>query len=165
MLEEKVKGFLAVARTIAENSKCARRKFGAVITSQDRVIKSTGYNGSARGALNCGKEIQCLKDLMDEPHYTSYNYCPAVHAEENAIINAAREGTSVKGCSLFLNSSYDGDCQSPCQRCRRTIINAGITDCYYLDEDKNIVHAEVASWVKTENEWMQEQLIKGKERK
>ncbi|MBU2496813.1 MAG: hypothetical protein KJ767_02030 [Nanoarchaeota archaeon] len=153
MNEHKIKYFLDVAKTISKQSKCKRRKFGVVITSQDGVIKSTGYNGSVRGAKNCGENV-CLKDLMNEPHYKSYNYCPAVHAEENSIINAAREGISIKNGILFLNSAQDGDCERPCQKCRRTIINAGIEDCYFVDKENKIVHEKVSSWIEMENEFM-----------
>jgi len=154
MKQEVIESFLEQCRVVAKRSKCQRRKFGAIIASEDGVHLSDGYNGSARGALNCGEDTPCGKDLMNEPHYTSYEYCAAVHAEENAIINAARNGVAIKGGVLFLNSSKDGDCERPCYKCQRAIINAGITDIYYKDKVGNIKHERASFLVHLQNEWM-----------
>lgn len=154
-MRKKIENILEQCRVVAKNSKCSRRKFGAIITTPDFVQLSNGYNGTIRGALNCGeKDILCLKDLMNEPHYKSYVFCPAVHAEENAVINAARNGISIKGGILFLNSTEDGHCERPCQRCQRTVVNAGITECYFVDKNKEIRHENISLWIYLENEWM-----------
>lgn len=156
----KVEHYLKIAKVIAERSPCSRKQFGAIIVKNGAII-STGYNGSARGTLNCGIEIPCLKDLYDEPNYVSYSKCAAVHAEENTIINAARSGISVLGGTLYLNTVKLGDGDHPCFRCRRYCINAGLKDCYYVDSLGQIKHEQVSSWVKLENDWMKK-LLRGK---
>jgi len=85
----KVEYYLEIAKVVSLRSPCLRRKFGAIIVVNDAIV-STGYNGPARGVNNC--ELGCLKDKVDAPHYGGYEWCPAVHAEENAIVNAARNG-------------------------------------------------------------------------
>ena len=156
MKMEMIESFLEQCQVVAKRSKCARRQFGAIISSEDGVHLSDGYNGSARGALNCGKDVPCGKDLMNEPSYTSYEYCAAVHAEENAIINAARNGVAIKGGVMFLNSAKDGDCERPCYKCQRAIINAGITDIYYKNKTGQVKHDKVSMLVQLQNEWMKQ---------
>jgi len=160
MKEERIKNILKMCVVVAENSKCTRRKFGAVLTNQDGVQLSGGYNGSVRGSLNCGDEIACLKDKKNEASYQSYNYCPAVHAEVNAILNAARIGVSVVGSILFLNSSPVGSrsdmgCERPCLGCRRVIINSGVKEIYFVDKEGTIIHELISSWIPMENRWME----------
>lgn len=145
--------YIQIARTVAMKSPCSRRKFGAVIV-KDGAIVSTGYNGSPRGTKNCGIDIQCLKDVTGEARYKSYANCPAVHAEQNAVINAARVGAAVFGGTLYLSPLQVGDGDRPCHLCRREIINAGIKDCYYLDQNENLVHEEISGWIALENQWM-----------
>lgn len=152
--------YIQIARTVAMMSPCSRRKFGAIIV-KDGAIISTGYNGSARGTKNCGIDILCLKNLYKEGAYNSYVYCPAIHAEQNAIINAARNGASVLGGTLYLASLNAGNCERPCHRCRREIINSGIKDCYYLDKNENLVREYVFWWISMEDKWMEE-LVEGK---
>jgi dCMP deaminase len=123
----KIEYYLGLALTIAERSPCSRRRFGAIIVKDDAIV-STGYNGPARGSTNC--EIGCIKELLNLPHGSRYEFCPAIHAEENAIINAARNGVSVIGGTLYI-SGFDAKTlekveASPCQRCKRVLINAGI---------------------------------------
>lgn len=153
---ERIENLLEQCAVIAKMSKCTRRKFGAIITTPEGVKISDGYNGTVRGAWNCGKDVLCIKDVKQEPHYTSYVYCPAVHAERNAIFNAARNGIGVPlmGCYLFLNSSEVGKCQRPCQECRRAIVQAGIKFVVFKDENDNICVDSVSEYVKMENDWM-----------
>ena len=159
----KVEYYLDIAKTIAEASKCARRKFGALIVKDDAII-ATGYNGSVRGAKNCGEDVPCLKDLYNEAHYMSYNYCPAVHAEKNAILNAARVGAKVFGTTLYLSTSTGDNGDRPCYLCRRVMINAGIKDCYYIDKDGNVIHELVSNWINLENLWI-EKLLEGRRKR
>ena len=149
--------YIQIARTVAMKSPCSRRKFGAIIV-KDGAIVSTGYNGSPRETINCGVEIKCLKDIANEERYTSYVNCPAVHAEQNAIINAARIGVSVFGGTIYLASLNCGNGDRPCHRCRREVINAGIKDCYYLDKSETLIHEQVNEWITIENAWMREKL-------
>ena len=147
-----------IATTVAERSPCSRRKFGAIIVKDDMII-STGYNGSARGTHNCGTEMPCLKDIKKEEHSTSYNYCPAIHAEQNSIIQA--DPIRRWGATMYLAPAGDAKGDSPCFMCRRFIIQSGIKEIYYLDKERNVTLENIATWVKLENLWME--VIKDKE--
>lgn len=141
--------YLEIARAICLRSPCIRRQFGAVIVKDD-VVVSTGYNGPARGVVNC-MEVGCLKDELDLPHYSGYDYCDGVHAEENSIINAARHGASVLGGTLYLYGQKFRDSSpiegKPCDRCKRAIINAGIREVVIKKSDGSIARIDVAEWV------------------
>lgn len=154
--------YLKIAKTIAERSPCTRRKFGAILVRGDAII-STGYNGSPRETLNCGLDVSCIKDRYQELPYLSYDHCPAVHAEENAIINAARSGVSTVGATLYL-ASAEGKCQMPCQRCRRAMINAGIAYAYYYETQPTgtniICDMTLTRMIKLENDWIEEQSVR-----
>lgn len=154
----KIEWYLTIAKDVASRSPCTRRKFGAIIVKDDCII-STGYNGSIRGAINCGIDCPCLKDINQEASIKSYDHCPAVHGEMNAIINAARKGISVEGGTLYLEVIFGSQTRRdrPCFLCRRFMIQAGIKDVYFYLDDK-IVHDFVADYVKMEDEWMIEQL-------
>ena len=152
----KTEYYLAMAKTVAMRSPCSRRKFGAIIVKNDAIL-SSGYNGSCRGVLNCGEDIECLKDLNNEERYKSYTYCPAVHAEQNAIINAARSGVSVLDSTMYLSPLDQKDGDRSCHLCMRVMINAGIRELYYYDRDGKVAHEKHEDWIKAENEWMRNQ--------
>ena len=143
--------FYYICQAVASKSPCMSRKIGAILV-KDRSIVSTGYNGPPRGIPHCGHE-RLMKDseLSNELHnidgfsveqlksicprkllnYKSglgMEWCPAQHAEENAVSNAARLGTSVIGTTLYMNSVI------PCQKCFGTLINAGITEIVVEDD-------------------------------
>jgi len=118
----KDKYYLNIAKAVSERSPCLKRKVGAVIVKDDCIV-STGYNGPARGDPHCDV---CYRLHVESGH--NYQDCPAVHAEENSIINAARYGMSVKGGVLYLYA--DGGVE-PCQRCQRAIKNSGIVSIRY----------------------------------
>jgi len=119
----KDKYYLNIAKAVSLESKCLKMKVGAIIVKDDSIV-STGYNGPPRGESHCSK---CNR--VDVSHGESYDKnCPAVHAEENAVINAARNGSSVLNGTLYL---YTGKNVSPCYRCKRLLINAGIKRIVY----------------------------------
>jgi len=152
----KTKYYLDIARVVAARSHClVRRGFGAIIVKDDEII-ATGYSGSARGTLNCGKDISCIKNVKGLPPNEAYEVCPAVHAEENAIIHAGR--SRALGGTLYLSpgGKYPGD--RPCFRCRRRLINAGIKDCWYITRDGTLKYELVKDWIEMENQWMREKL-------
>lgn len=165
MNSKRIDNILEQCSILGRNSKCSRRKFGAIITNDDGVILSAGWNGSPRGTLNCGEDIKCIKDLFNVPSYQGYEMCPAVHAEENAIINAAREGMSIKGGLLFINASEKGIYAMPCQRCRRAMINAGIKQVYFKNKFGDTISMASSSMCKDENLWMEEQEKIGESKK
>lgn len=109
--------FLELADLVASRSSCLRRQVGAVLVKNERII-ATGYNGAPRGLNHC-LEIGCLRDEMQIPSGHRYELCRGVHAEQNAIINAAVYGVSTQGAVLYCTNQ-------PCIICARMIINAGI---------------------------------------
>ncbi len=145
---------MAIAKDLARRSPCvSRRRFGAVIVKDDTPV-SFGYNGSVRGALNCGIDVPCLQNIKDVGHCKDYSSCCAVHGEQNAIINAARLGHAVLGATLYL-AEANGKGDRPCFQCRRFMINAGIYDCYYEDRDGSIKHEIInPDWIQLENTWI-----------
>lgn len=110
--------FLQLARLVASRSTCLRRQVGAVLVKKERII-STGYNGAPRGLKHC-LEAGCLRETLNIPSGHRYELCRGVHAEQNAIINAAYYGVSTEGTVLYCTNQ-------PCIICARMIINAGIT--------------------------------------
>ncbi|RLI99793.1 MAG: cytidine deaminase [Candidatus Aenigmatarchaeota archaeon] len=147
MRPDKDKYYLGIAKAVAKRSPCLRRRFGAVIVVNDSIV-STGYNGPARGVINC-EEVGCAKDILKLPSYAAYDVCPAVHAEENAVINAARNGAKVLNGRLYIyGETKDGKPtpSHPCDRCKRVLINAGITQVITESEDGRIVVYDVEKW-------------------
>jgi dCMP deaminase len=139
--------YLEIAKAVSRRSTCLRRKFGAIIVKNDAVV-SSGYNGTARGVINC-LEIGCLKNEVEAPHYSAYDFCPAVHAEENAIINAARHGTSILGGKIFIYSELpNGDISEakPCDRCKRALINSGIVTVVIGGSDGFFKKEKISDW-------------------
>ena len=142
--------YLKIAKDVSERSPCSRRKFGAVIVKNGGII-ATGYNGTIRGAINCGEDVPCLKDLYEEESEKSYEYCPAVHAEENAVIFAGKRDAT--GAVMYLSASY-GTAGRPCFKCRRKIWQAGIEKVIYLSGDNEIRIDLTEDYVRMENEWI-----------
>jgi dCMP deaminase len=110
--------FMGIARLTAERSTCLRRKVGAVIV-QDRHIVATGYNGAPRGIAHCAERGGCLREELGIPSGERHELCRALHAEQNAIIQAATFGNSIEGGTIYIT-------HQPCIICAKMIINAGI---------------------------------------
>lgn len=109
--------FLNLAKQVATRSTCPRRHVGAVIV-KNRIVLGTGYNGSMIGTVHCD-EHGCMEEN---------GRCQrAVHAEANAIVQAARYGTSIDGATIYVTAS-------PCWNCLKLIVNAGITKVFYTDK-------------------------------
>ena len=106
--------FMSIARQAATRSTCDRKNVGAVVV-RDRTILSTGYNGSIRGMPHCDE----VGHLMDAGHCVA-----TVHAEANAIIQAAKNGVRIDGGELYTTAS-------PCWNCFKLIANAGIERVYF----------------------------------
>jgi len=147
--------YIGVAREIAQRSPCARRKFGAVIVKDDTIV-GTGYNGSARGTLNCGLDIPCLKNLSNEPHYTSYANCSGVHAEDNAV--SATGWHNCKDGIMYLAGLEPGSGAMPCFQCRRKILNAQLVGVFYVDADEKIKYVSKEELRQLEIGWQNEKL-------
>ena len=131
----KVKYYLDIAAAVAARSTCIRRQYGAVIVKNDTIV-STGYNGTARGLVNCCDLNECYREAHNIPHGQQYEKCKAVHAEANAIINASRE--EMCGAILFLAGFENGERMknpTPCEMCSRMITTSGIRRVIYCEDD------------------------------
>ena len=128
--------YLNIAREVAARSTCLRRNYGAVIVKNDEII-ATGYNGSARGEDNCCDIHQVCPRAHMAHNSGDYSDCPAVHAEQNAIISAPRR--DMIGATLYLVgiSADSGNVLNntePCPICRRMILNSGIERIVTMNE-------------------------------
>jgi dCMP deaminase len=108
---------MKIADLVAERSTCTRRRVGAIIVKDKRII-STGYNGAPRGLKHC-LEVGCLREQMGIPSGERQELCRGAHAEQNAIIQAASSGVSMDGATMYCTTA-------PCSTCAKMIINAGI---------------------------------------
>lgn len=111
--------FMQMAELTSQRSTCMRRHVGAVIVQNKHVI-ATGYNGAPRGLRHCAEIGGCLREDLHIPSGERHELCRALHAEQNAIIQAAVLGQSVDGGSIYIT-------HQPCAICSKMIINAGIS--------------------------------------
>jgi dCMP deaminase len=116
--------FADVADLISRRSTCMRRSVGAVLVREKRVL-ATGYNGAPTGLRHC-LDLGCLREDMKIPSGERHELCRGLHAEQNAIIQAALHGVSVNGSTLYCTNH-------PCVICAKMIINAGIIEVIYRD--------------------------------
>jgi dCMP deaminase len=114
--------FMDIATLVAKRSTCTRRAVGSIVV-KDRRILSTGYNGAPSKVNHCF-DVGCLREQMGVPSGERHELCRGIHAEQNAIIQAAYHGVSIKGATLFCTNQ-------PCVICAKMIINAGIVRIYY----------------------------------
>ena len=109
--------FMKLAWLVAERSTCVRHHVGAVIVRDKRIL-TTGYNGAASGIKDC-LELGCLRNALNIPSGTRHEICRAIHAEQNAIIQAGTHGININGGTLYCT-------HSPCILCAKMIANAKI---------------------------------------
>ena len=114
--------FMEITRLVARRSTCLRRQVGAVLV-KDKNILATGYNGAPSGVAHC-LDVGCLREKMNIPSGERHELCRGLHAEQNAIIQAAKHGTNIDGATLYCTTM-------PCIICTKMIINAGITKVIY----------------------------------
>jgi dCMP deaminase len=114
--------YMAIARAVAARSNCVRRKVGALIVVEKAII-GTGYNGAPIGVRNCD-EGGCPRCASEAPPGQGYDACICVHAEQNAIVLAARHGSSTNGGALYTTLR-------PCFGCAKEAIQAGIREIVY----------------------------------
>jgi dCMP deaminase len=109
--------FMEIARLVASRSTCLRRQVGAVMV-KDKNILATGYNGTPSGIRHCA-EVGCLRQQLNVPSGERHELCRGLHAEQNAIIQAAKHGTNIDGATLYCT-------HSPCIICSKMLINSGV---------------------------------------
>lgn len=114
--------FLEMARVVARRSTCLRRQVGAVLVRDKRIL-ATGYNGAPSGLPHC-EEVGCLREQMGVPSAERVELCRGLHAEQNAIIQGALHGVSLRGAILYCTTQ-------PCVTCAKMLINAGVERVVY----------------------------------
>jgi len=114
--------FMKITHDVAERSTCLRRHVGAIIVMERRLL-STGYNGGPSGLRHCS-ETGCLRAERNIPSGERQEICRGLHAEQNAIIQAAQYGVSIRGAMIYSTTQ-------PCITCAKMIINAGLTKVVY----------------------------------
>lgn len=135
MRTSKTEYYLDIAEAVSKRATCIRRQFGAVIVVNDQIV-ATGYCGAPRGVRDClERKEKCLRIVKKIPSGQRYEFCRSVHAEQNAIINAARAGVSILGGAMYIYG-YDLETDKvynshPCLLCLKMVINAGLEGIYY----------------------------------
>ncbi|MCX6665880.1 MAG: cytidine/deoxycytidylate deaminase family protein [Euryarchaeota archaeon] len=117
--------FMEMAHVVSKRSTCIRRKVGALLV-KDKHILCTGYNGAPKGLSHCS-DVGCLREEQNIPPGERHELCRGLHAEQNAIIQAAVFGVSVKGSVLYCTNT-------PCVVCVKMLINAGVEEIIYSGE-------------------------------
>jgi len=126
---------MSIAQMVSTRSTCLRRKVGAVLVKDKRII-STGYNGPPSG-LKHPEEVGCLREKLKIPSGERHELCRGLHAEQNAIIQAALHGVSTKGSVLYCT-------HCPCSLCVKMLINAGVEKVIYKEGYPDWLAKEIA---------------------
>jgi len=116
--------FSQVAELVSKRSTCMRRSVGAVIVKDKRIL-CTGYNGAPSGIKHC-TDTGCIREELKIPSGKNHELCRGLHAEQNALLQAALSGVSVKGSIMYITNQ-------PCLICAKMLINAGITEVVILN--------------------------------
>jgi dCMP deaminase len=116
--------FMEITELVSRRSTCLRRQVGALLV-RDRQILASGYNGAPSGLTHC-EEVGCLREANEIPSGERHELCRGLHAEQNAIIQAANHGVSLKESTLYTTTH-------PCIICTKMIINAGVRRVVYQD--------------------------------
>lgn len=125
---------MEITRLVARRSTCLRRQVGAVVVKEKNIL-ATGYNGTPSGITHCS-EVGCLRQKLNVPSGERHELCRGLHAEQNAIIQAAKHGTNIAGGVLYTT-------HSPCIICTKMIINAGIRRIIFLEGYPDALAAEM----------------------
>ena len=153
--------YLNIAKEVAMRSTCFRLKSGIIIVKND-VIVATGYNGAPRKTKDCLERGECLRDKLKIPHGSRYEICRSVHSEQNAIINAARSGTSILDGDMYQyaeNGKGEMVDALPCYICKKMIINAGLKRFIGSTKDGDYRTFQIKDWVK---EWQEKDILDDK---
>ena len=156
---DKINYYLDIAETVAERGTCLRKNYGCIIVKNDEII-STGYSGAPRGRDNCIDLGFCVKkQIYPDVRHGGYDACRSVHAEQNAIISAARK--DMIAASLYLvgkrtdTEEYEQGAMC-CQTCKKLIINSGINNVFVRKTKTEYIMVDVNDWIKNDD------LLKGK---
>ena len=157
--------YLDIARVVSERSTCLKVFMGSIIVKDDQII-ATGYVGAPRNTKSSLAHGFCLRKKLNIPSGTKYELCRSVHAEQNAIINAARAGVSLIDGDIYIygrtRENNNVINAVPCFICKKMIINAGLKRVITSVEDKNEKYRifNVSDWVR---DWQEKDIIEDKD--
>jgi dCMP deaminase len=126
--------FMEIARVVSTRSSCLRRQVGAVVV-KNRQILATGYNGVPRGFRHCD-ERGCLRQQLGIPSGERHELCWGLHAEQNAIVQAAYHGVAISGAQIFCT-------HQPCVVCAKMLVNADVVAVYFAGAYPDALAMEV----------------------
>jgi dCMP deaminase len=126
--------FMDIVDLVSKRSTCLRRKVGAVLVREKRIL-ATGYNGPPTGITHCA-EVGCLRDRLKIPSGERHELCRGLHAEQNALIQAALHGVTTKNATIYCTNH-------PCIICSKMIINSGINKIVYREEYRDKLAEEM----------------------
>jgi len=154
--------YLGIAREVARRSTCFRRSLGAIIVRDDQII-STGYVGAPRKTRDSLEHGFCLRDRLGIPHGERYELCRSVHAEQNAIINAARAGVSLLNGTMYIYGSDPATGAPinafPCFICKKMLLNAGLERIVCSTGEGGLKAFRVDDWAR---EWREHDILDDK---
>ncbi len=133
--------FMDITQRVAARSTCLRRAVGAIVVKDKRIL-TTGYNGAPSNIRHCG-ETGCLREKLNVASGERHELCRGIHAEQNAIIQAALHGVSIKGSTLYCTNL-------PCSICAKMIINAGVKKIIYLSGYADALSMEMLTEARVE---------------
>ena len=116
--------FMSIAEQVAGRSTCLRRSIGAVLVKDKRIL-ATGYNGTASGLAHC-EEVGCIREQQNIPSGSRHELCRGIHAEQNAVIQAAKHGIAMDGATAYCT-------HQPCVLCAKILLNAGVVEIVYRE--------------------------------
>lgn len=141
--------YLDITENVLKRGTCLRRNFGAIIVKNDEII-ATGYTGAPRGRKNCCDLNYCLREKNNIPRGERYELCRSVHAEQNAIISAARN-EMIDSTLYLVGKEYKSDeyvkGACPCMLCKRMVINAGIKTVIARINEQEYTIYDVNDWI------------------
>lgn len=115
---------MSIAEQVSGRSTCMRRHTGAVLVKDKRIL-ATGYNGVPSGLAHC-EEVGCLREQRAIPSGSHHELCRGIHAEQNAVIQAARHGIAIDGATVYCT-------HQPCVLCAKILLNSGVVDIVFRD--------------------------------
>jgi dCMP deaminase len=126
--------FMEIACLVARRSTCLRRRVGAVMVKGKNIL-ATGYNGTPSGITHC-EQVGCLRQQLNVPSGERHELCRGLHAEQNAIIQAAKHGVNIADATLYCTNS-------PCIICSKMLINAGVQRIIYQEGYPDLLSMEM----------------------
>ncbi|WP_350343536.1 cytidine/deoxycytidylate deaminase family protein [Proteinivorax tanatarense] len=135
--------FLEITKVVAQRSTCLRRQVGCTLVKDKRILTS-GYNGAPTGMDHCAK-AGCIREKLNVPSGERHELCRGVHAEQNAIVQGALHGITVKGSTLYVTTQ-------PCVQCAKIIANAGIKRVVFIGDYPDELSINILTEAKIELE-------------